>query len=395
MTDKFYRRLTEIRRHIHQHPELSGEERETSRYIQRLLEEWGVSVRPSSLETGVIAEVGNRGRGPVVALRADIDALPIGEKTGLSYASVRPGVMHACGHDFHQAALLGAAYELKRREAELPGLARLIFQPGEEATWGSRQVIAAGHLEDVRVILGFHNHPAYPPGTVALREGAIMAGVDQFRVKVWGKGSHAAQPHLGTDVILAMTAAIQQLQTIVSRNIDPRESAVLSVTRIRAGDSWNALPDEGEFQGTARSFSEETRALLRDRFFTVVKAAEAAMGVKAEIDWRRGPDVTVSDPGFTAELARCCARFARVIPAEPSGGGEDFSSYLGYVPGVFAFVGSNGEAGAPGWHHSDFTVKDEALPTAVDYYTEGALHLLKVLKASDAAASGEERGNSQ
>ncbi|MFP3154838.1 amidohydrolase [Lachnospiraceae bacterium ZAX-1] len=375
MRDELYQELIKIRHHIHRHPEVSGEEYETTAYLTAVLEKWGLIPASPSLETGLVVEIGKRSTSDVIALRADIDALPIEEKTGLAYASATPGTMHACGHDFHQTALLGAAYELKQQEEEIPGLVRLIFQAGEESVWGSRQVIKAGYLDDVRVIVGFHNHPAYPVGTIALKEGPIMAGVDQFFVTVEGKGSHAAEPHLGIDVPTAIATVVSQLQTIVSRSIDPRETSVLSVTHIETGSTWNALPDMGFFEGTTRTFSEKTRAMMKERFFAIIRGAELSYGVKIHIDWKNGPNVTYNDPAFTKKVVDVCKQFATLVEAVPSNGGEDFATYLEKAPGVFAFIGVNGEEQAPGWHHSNFVVKEEALKTAVEYYVQTALAL--------------------
>jgi amidohydrolase len=381
MARDFYEELTNIRREIHRIPELSGEEYETTAYLKRVLESWGIPVRSSGLKNGLVAELGSREMGAVVALRCDIDGLPVDEKTGLPFASRYKGMMHACGHDFHQAALLGAAYLLKRQGNEIQGLIRLIFQSGEESAWGSKEVVEAGYLEDVKVIVGFHNHPAYPVGTIALKEGAMMAGVDQFLVTLTGKGSHAAEPHLGIDVVTALTSVVNQLQTIVSRNTDPGETAVLSVTHIEAGDTWNVLPDEGFFEGTVRTFSEDTRRLVKKRFYEITEAAEKSFRVRAQIDFSRGPDVTWNDAKMTEEVKKALAGKANIVPAIPSNGGEDFATYLKYVPGVFAFIGSNGDAGAPGWHRGDFIVKDEALPVAVNYFVASGIHLLRYFQS--------------
>ncbi len=372
----FYKELVNIRHHIHRHPELSNEEFETTKFLKSKLTDWGVRIAPTSLPTGVIAEIGDAAKGPVIALRADIDALPILEKTNLSYASVNEGKMHACGHDFHQTSLLGAAYLLKQQEEELKGLVRLIFQPAEENHQGGKAVIAAGHLQNVEKIIGFHNHPGYPTGTIALVEGGIMAAVDQFMVKVKGIGSHAADPHLGVDTIVTMTAMIQQVQSIVSRNTNPRDPLVVSVTHVEAGNTWNVLPDEGFFEGTIRSFSKEARAHAVKRFYEIVENVAKAYGSKVEIEWLEGPNVTYNHPELTSKVFQHSQTFTNVVEATPSNAGEDFAAFQEKIPGVFAFIGSNGDENAPGWHHSDFLVKDEGLPTAVNYYVENAKYLL-------------------
>jgi amidohydrolase len=383
MTRDFYEELTRIRRELHRIPELSGEEYETTAYLRRALESRGIRVNSSGLKNGLSAELGSRERGAAVALRCDIDGLPVRERTRLPFASIHDGKMHACGHDFHQAALLGAAFLLKPREDEIPGLLRLIFQSGEESAWGSKEVVEAGYLDDIKVIVGLHNHPAYPAGTIAIKEGAMMAGVDHFLVTLIGKGGHAAEPHTGVDVITALASVINQLQTIVSRNADPSEAVVLSVTRVEAGDTWNVLPDEGFFEGTVRAFSETSRSMVKKRFYEITEAAGKAFGLEARIDFRRGPEITWNDAKMTEEVKKAMEGKADIVTATPSNAGEDFATYLKYAPGVFAFIGVNGDEGAPRWHSGDFIVKDEALPVAVNYFVESGLHLLRYFQGEN------------
>ena len=214
---QFYDKLIKTRHYLHQHPELSGQEYETTAFLSRYLRELGIKILDSDLETGLIAEIG-QGE-PVIALRADIDALPILEQTGLPYASLHPGVMHACGHDFHQASLLGAAELLKAMEEDLQGTVRLIFQPAEETSQGASQVLATGLLDDVVAIIGFHNMPQLKSGQMALKPGAMMAGVEKFKVIIEGVSSHAARPDLGVDTVLTLTSMIQNLQALVSRTV--------------------------------------------------------------------------------------------------------------------------------------------------------------------------------
>ncbi len=218
--------LISIRRHLHQYPELSTKEFETTKFIQKELEEIGINIRKTGLRTGVFAQIEGASPGPTIAIRADIDALPIHEKTGLPYASKIKGVMHACGHDFHTAALIGAASLLKKIQNKLRGNIRFLFQPAEEIGGGAEQVINDGQLEGVEAIIGIHNKPDLPVGTIGLKTGALMASVDRFHIKVAGKGSHAAIPQNGKDPILAASQIVTALQSIVSRNISPLESAV-------------------------------------------------------------------------------------------------------------------------------------------------------------------------
>lgn len=377
MTDTFYSKLAKVRHYIHEHPEISEQEYETTKYIKNYLSELEIKPLDYPLETGVIAEIGSGL--PIIALRADIDALPIVERTNLDYASSN-GAMHACGHDFHQTSLLGAAEILKEREAELNGTVRLIFQPAEENFQGGYKVIEAGGLENVSAIIGYHNNPHLKPGQIGLRSGAIMAGVEQFKVIVNGVSAHAARPDLGVDTVLVITTIINNLQNIVSRTVSPFESAVLSVTHIDVGTTLNVLPANGYFEGTIRSFDPEVRLSVIERFEKVVKAVSQQFDARVEINWGNAPNVTFNDRDLTPIIFENSKKFAEVIETLPSTGGEDFAAYQEKIPGVFAFVGSNGEENAPDWHHDDFIVRDEALPVAVNYFVESAFALLNHFK---------------
>ncbi len=377
MTDTFYSKLAKVRHYIHEHPEISEQEYETTKYIKNYLSELEIKPLDYPLETGVIAEIGSGL--PIIALRADIDALPIVERTNLDYASSN-GAMHACGHDFHQTSLLGAAELLKEREAELNGTVRLIFQPAEENFQGGYKVIEAGGLENVSAIIGYHNNPHLKPGQIGLRSGAIMAGVEQFKVIVNGVSAHAARPDLGVDTVLVITTIINNLQNIVSRTVSPFESAVLSVTHIDVGTTWNVLPANGYFEGTIRSFDPEVRLSVIERFEKVVKAVSQQFDARVEINWGNAPNVTFNDRDLTPIIFENSKKFAEVIETLPSTGGEDFAAYQEKIPGVFAFVGSNGEENARDWHHDDFIVRDEALPVAVNYFVESAFALLNHFK---------------
>ncbi|MBU5354785.1 amidohydrolase [Paenibacillus barcinonensis] len=358
--EAFAEELTAIRRYLHRNPELSGEEKETTAAIRGWLEKEGVRLADEyKLRTGLVAEVGQT-EGPVVALRADIDALPIQEQTGLEFASQIEGRMHACGHDAHTAILVGAARLLKQREASLPGRVRLIFQPSEEKATGARQVIQSGALDEVQAIFGLHNKPDLRVGTVGIREGALMAAADGFVVKVEGVGTHAAVPEAGIDPIVVASHIVTALQAIVSRNVSAQESAVISVTKIHSGTAWNVIPEEAVLDGTVRTFDEKVRALIRERFNQVVSGVAAAYGTRATVRWIQGPPAVVNDELLAEDAVQAAQQLGlNTVRPLPSPAGEDFSFYQKEVPGLFLFLGTSGPHE---WHHPGFDVNEQALP---------------------------------
>jgi amidohydrolase len=398
--EELAQRLVAIRRSLHEHPELSGEERETTEAIKLWLSEAGIRILDYGLPTGVIAEIGgdagtdttehardaladtpgygtSASRIPVVALRADIDALPIQEETGLPYASKIEGKMHACGHDFHTAALLGAAFGLKEQERELPGVVRLLFQPAEEKAKGAQQLIAAGVLEGVDVIYGIHNKPDLPVGTIGVRGGPLMAAADGFVVEVDGIGTHAASPEAGIDPIVTASHIITALQSIVSRNVSALDGAVISVTRLHAGNAWNVISEKAVFDGTIRTFTEQVRGTVRQRFETVVSGVALAFGTTARVKWIEGPPSVVNDERW-AKVAGNTARARGNAVVEPSlsPAGEDFAFYLQQTPGAFLFIGVDGPRQ---WHHPAFDLNEEALPVAAKLLQQLAVDALREL----------------
>ena len=375
---KFYDKLIQTRHYLHRHPELSGQEYQTTIFLKNYLEDLEIRILDSNLKTGLIAEIGS-GQ-PIIALRADIDALPIFEQTNLPYASQNPGVMHACGHDFHQTSLLGAAELLKAMEEDLQGTIRLIFQPAEETSCGALEVIETGYLDDVKAIVGFHNMPQLKANQLALKPGAMMAGVEKFKVEVEGISSHAARPDLGVDTVLALTSMVQALQVLVARTVSPFEANVLSITHIEAGTTWNVLPQNGFFEGTIRSFSPNSQKKLKEDFIKIVENTAENFGARVSITWDQTPPVTYNDPDLTELLFENSKTFAEVVEARPSTAGEDFAFYQEKIPGVFAFIGSNGADAAPDLHHDTMTIDDEAFKVSVPYYVESALCLLRCYK---------------
>ncbi|OZB95988.1 M20 peptidase aminoacylase family protein [Paenibacillus sp. XY044] len=361
-------RLTEIRRELHRFPELSGEEFETTRRIRGWLSEAGIRILDLPLATGVVAEVGGLQPGPVIALRADIDALPIQEETGLPFASEIEGRMHACGHDFHTAALIGTAYALKTREDGLKGTVRLIFQPAEEKAKGAKQVIDSGALKGVQAIFGMHNKPDLPVGTIGIKEGPLMAAADGFVVEVAGKGSHAAVPEAGLDPIVTASHIITALQSVVSRNISSLSSAVISVTKLHSGTTWNVIPEQALLEGTIRTFDQQVREQVLARFEQVVRGVAEAFGTTATVRWIEGPPPVDNDPAL-AELGAAAAEVAgyRAIVPVPSPAGEDFAVYQREIPGLFVFMGTNGKQE---WHHPAFDLDERAIPVSVAFFTQ-------------------------
>ena len=377
-----YEELTEIRHYLHQHPELSGKEYQTTAFLKDRLEGLGIRVLESGLKTGLIAEIGSGH--PVVALRADIDALPILEQTGLPYQSQNPGVMHACGHDFHQTSLLGAAALLKEKEDQLDGTIRLIFQPAEEISEGATEVLATGLLEDVQGIIGFHNMPQLKAGQLALKTGTMMAGVEKFKVTVTGVSSHAARPDLGADTVTAVTTMVQNLQLLISRTVSPFETAVLSITHLDVGSTWNVLPKSGYFEGTIRSFNPSLQRELKERFISIIRYTAKSLEVDVTFEWGVTPPVTFNDEELTQVVWEASQDLAEVLPAHPSTAGEDFAFYQERIPGVFAFIGSNGDPDAPDLHHDHMTIDDAAFQVSVPYYVENAQALLRYFKEKEA-----------
>jgi amidohydrolase len=369
--------LISIRRRLHEHPEISEEEVETSRFIAECLEDASITVLPTNLKTGVIAEIRGHLPGPTIALRADIDALPIQEETGLPFASKIPGKMHACGHDFHTAAMIGAALLLKTKEKQLRGKIRFIFQPAEEIGTGARNVIDAGYLQDVSAVLGMHNKPDLPVGTIGIKKGPLMAGVGRFEIKIEGKGTHAALPHTGTDPIVVASHIVLALQSIVSRNVNSNHNAVVTVANIQSGNTWNVIPGTAYLAGTVRTFQEEDRKNSPGLIERIINGVAEAYGAKATLHWDEGPP-PVQNEELLTELADSVAREMnlQVVEPIPSMAGEDFAYYQQIAKGFFLFMGTSG---TEEWHHPSFTVDERALPISAHYFARFAMAVIEEL----------------
>ena len=369
---EFLKKLIDDRHFLHMNPELSGEEFATTEFIKEKLKEHNIKIIETNLKNGVVAEIGQGDR--VVALRADIDALPIEEESGVAYHSKVKGKMHACGHDFHTISLIGAAILLKENEDELKGRVRLIFQPEEEINSGAVKMIEKNVLEGVSCIIGFHNKPDIPVGFIGIKEGPLMAGVEQFEVEIKGIGTHAAAPHNGNDPIVTASQIITGLQSIVSRHISPLETAVVSVTKIEAGKTWNIIPDRVKLEGTIRTFSEKVREETKRLFEQIIKNYSAAVNQEAEIKWISDGSPVDNNEKMAEILKKEISKFAKVIAPEIMMGGDDFARYQEKVPGLYAFIGT----GCPyEWHHPSFLIDDKALPYAINYFITGSKAMLE------------------
>lgn len=360
---------------LHSHPETGGNERATTRKLRETLEMHGIQVLPSGLDTGLIAVIRGSGEGRCIGLRADIDALPIQEETGLPWASVNPGCMHACGHDFHAASVMGAALMLHERRHEWYGTVKVVFQPAEEIDQGGQQVIATGLVDDCEVFLAGHTIASLSAGQLGIREGPVMAAVDRFAVTLQGRGCHAAHPHKGVDPIPALSAMVQSLQTIVSRSLHPFAPRLVSITHVEAGNTWNVIPETAFFEGTVRTLDAGDRMLAERRFREIVSGIAAAHGVTAEIAWNHGSPAVVND----ADLCRLARRIAAqvgltAVLQENTMGAEDFSRYGQGRSALFVRVGTGGEYPA---HHPKFTVDPQALYPAARFFAELALACLR------------------
>lgn len=382
-------RVTAIRRDLHAHPELSFGESRTSAIVQRELTDLGVRFTAGLARgTGVVGFIPatiDPAAAPTIALRADMDALPIEEATGAPYASKHAGVMHACGHDGHTAILLGAARAIAA-SASRPNHVVLVFQPAEEGGAGGKLMCDEGALSGaitgraVDHVYGLHGWPDVPLGTVATRDGPLLAATDDFAVTIRGKGGHAAYPHLCVDPVVVGAHVIAALQTIASRRVAPTDSVVLTVPSLRSGGpANNIIHDTAEFIGTIRTLRDSTRALAREEFHRIVRGVSEALGAGAEIAWHDGYPATVNDPLATARFRRIARRAlppGRILEREhPTMGGEDFSYYGAHAKACFFFLGLRppGPVEWPGLHTPRFDFNDEALPVGVELMARLAL----------------------
>ena len=370
-----FKTLRAWRRDIHQNPELLYDVERTARYVADRLTAFGCDeVKTSIGRTGVVGVIrGAKGSSPrSIGLRADMDALPIEEATNLSYRSKNPGKMHACGHDGHTAMLLGAARRLAQTR-NFAGSAVVIFQPAEEGGAGARAMIEDGLMDQfgIEEVYGMHNWPLLPVGSFMLRKGPLLAAADEITIAIEGQGGHAAMPHQGVDPVVAGAQIVLALQTIASRNIDPLNSCVVSITRFEAGSASNIIPQTAWLNGTARTLQAATRDKVEKRIREIVAGNAAAAGLTARVEYRRGYPATVNHPGqtdFAAAVARKVAGDSHVDSnAAPVMGAEDFSFMLEARPGAFIFLGNGDSAKL---HSPAYDFNDAALPYGMSYWVE-------------------------
>lgn len=373
--------LVQLRREFHRYPELAFQEERTAQVIERELDRLGIPhTRVGG--TGVLGTLkGGRGGGGAVALRADIDALPIQETAPVEYRSQCEGVMHACGHDAHTACLLGAAKLLAADRENFGGEVRLLFQPAEEVGGGAAELLEAGALDGVRRVFGLHCAPDLPSGTVGLTPGLNNAAVDQFRIRITGRAAHVAAPQLGADALYAACQTVTAVQGLVTRRTSPTEPVLVGIGTLRAGTAYNAVADSAELEGTTRTVSQEAREQLRERIDGAARQCAHLSGAEAGVEWTDITPALVNDQQSCREAAEEAARLgARVVTDRAlSLSGDNFAEYLLRVPGCYAYLGTADPARPAtciGLHNGGFDLAEDALPLGAALYAACALHWL-------------------
>lgn len=376
-------RMVALRRDLHQNPELSWQEHQTAERISSILHQLGIP-HHRLMGTGVVADLGNTGGGPAVALRADIDALPIQEETGLPFASVNDGVMHACGHDGHTSMLLGAA-ELLARSGDLPAPVRLIFQPAEELGAGAKALLEAGVLEGVAIVFGGHLDRHFETGTLVVAPGAASASTDYFTIRVTGRGGHAARPHETIDAVVVGSLIVTAIQTIVSREIDPSDPSIVTIGRFEAGKAPNVIAGQAELEGTIRAQSVEVREHLKRSIRRVAESVGVLHQAGMEIELSDGSPAVINTPEATSLAQRAAVEIVGPDRVRThwrvTMGGEDFAYYLEEVPGCYIRIGArpSEDQGFPA-HSSRFDFDEGALAIGASWMAAVARHAGTALK---------------
>ncbi|MBC8078999.1 MAG: amidohydrolase [Gorillibacterium sp.] len=370
------------RRYLHQYPELSYHEQKTSEWIAAKLTSFGLEVQLGVGGYGVTALLRGNEEGPTVALRADIDALPIQDEKVCDYSSTVPGVMHACGHDGHTAALLGAAKLLSEIKNKIAGTIKFIFQPAEEVTpGGAKPMIEAGVLAGVDAIYGIHLWTPFPVGTASTKAGALMAAADEFDIEIQGKGGHGGLPHVTIDSLLVAAHLVVNLQTVVSRSLNPIVPSVVTVGCLSAGKSFNIIADRAILKGTVRTFDEPTRQLARRRVEEIIAHTCAMFGADYTLDYKMGYPPLINHPNETEIFVEAaCEVLGREAMNEPEliMAAEDFSHYLNEIPGSFLFIGAGGSGAQYAHHHPMFDLEEQAIGLATRILCSVALKRLGI-----------------
>lgn len=373
---------------LHQHPEMSFKEYETTAYIKEQLTAMGIEILDIGLETGVVGLLKGSQEGPCIALRADIDALPVMEEASGEVHSLTPGMMHACGHDTHASSLLGAARILSTLKDEIHGSVKFLFQPAEEVNLGAKKMMSLNCLENPKVdaIFGMHNSPEIPLGTVAVKNGPLMASVDRITFTIKGKGGHGGIPQRNVDPVVAAAAVIQASQTIVSRNVSPIDSAVVSICNVRAGEGTtnNVTPDEVVMLGTVRAYKQETQKLVEKRLTEITENTAAAYGCQGNLHYLYELAVTDNNPSLYDTAYQAVSSIgAKPVDPVPSTGGEDFSEFLkGDVPGFFYWLGTRNEENdcVYSWHSPKFKADDHCIAIGAGTYAMSVFEAIDALK---------------
>ena len=370
LSHDFLEETRQWRLDLHRHPEMAFKEHRTGDFVAAKLEEFGFDVKRGQGRTGVVGTLTRGSASRSLALRADMDALPIAEQTGLPYASTNPGVMHACGHDGHISMLLAAARLASRRD-DIDGVLHVIFQPAEEVEGGAREMIADGLFRDISpdAVYGMHNWPALRPGEAVALDGPMMAAFATFEVDIVGRGAHGAMPHEGADSVLAAGQVVSALQAISARNVSPVRAAVVSVTQIHGGDAFNVLPEKVSLGGTTRWFLPDVGDLIERRIGEIASAVAQAFECRAELRYRRLYPATINEAASAARMrAAASAIGLSVVDAEPSMASEDFAFMLQEKPGAYIWLGAGRDGENPVLHSPRFDFNDAALPHGIAFW---------------------------
>ena len=368
----FHHEMTSWRRHLHAHPETAYEEHQTSDFVAGKLVEFGIEVHRGLADTGVVGSL-STGDGPTIGLRADMDALDVEEQNDVPYRSTFPGKMHACGHDGHVSMLLGAAKYLAETR-DFKGTVCFVFQPAEEGGGGARVMMEEGLFVQfpMESVYAMHNWPGLPLGTFAVKAGAIKGAFDVFEITVNGRSCHAAMPDQGADAVVAAAQMVTALQTVVSRNTHPLEAAVVSITQIHAGDTWNVIPDKVVLRGTTRAMKPAVQDTIEPAMRRIVDGVAATHGVAAELRYERRYPPTVNHPNETEIAAGVAARVAGAANVErnpiPALGGEDFAFMLQEKPGCYVWIGSGELTTNRGLHMPQYDFNDDILPIGASFF---------------------------